>query len=329
MKNALIIIKNNFLRIGERKNYLIIMVIVTTLTLLFAVYFTSKFEVKGNIAVVTNSTQIKAADSKYLKVSILKELPPKSLLVMNKYDAVIIDEGNGEFKIQSIKSDDFNQKVLQALTNKGTVGFDKEVNRGIGSNILGYLIMFLLLQGATYMMLFSEDKEYRIIKRVISSPVSVGTYLFSHAVTNFLLILIPTFIIICISKALLGVNVGFGYFQYFAFLSLMTLLATSFALFMSSITKKADNSVMATSAIAVLSSILAGSFGKIGNHSTVMKNVLNILPQKNYLSIVQGIEQGKGLSEFAPQLIYYFTFCILLIVASVVITNKKIIRGED
>lgn len=347
MRNVYIILKNNMLRIGEKKSYLIIMAIITTITLLLGIYFTSKFEVKGHIALVMDSTVLIPIESKQLKVSVLSEMPPKSQLIMKKYDAIVTYSKNHQLKVQSLKSDDFNQKVVKVMsmllmqvqkqnqtqslrqTKNGTVSFSNEVERGVGSNILGYLIMFLLLQGASYMLLFSEDKEKRIIKRVLTTPTSSAVYLFSHGITNFLLILVPAFLIISAGKAFLGLEVGFGYGQYLVLLALLTILSTSLALFMSSVMKKADDSVMATSLIVVLTSILAGSFGKIGNENTIMKALINILPQKNYLTLVQGIEQGKSITEFMPQLTYYFAVCICFIIAATVITQRKFANGQD
>ena len=102
MSGILTILKNNFFRSLARKNYIIIMLLITALSIFLAVYFTSKLEIKGNIAVVSNSGLLKI-NSKYFEEIDLDRAPPTSELVMNKYDAVVIDKGNGGYEIRTIK----------------------------------------------------------------------------------------------------------------------------------------------------------------------------------------------------------------------------------
>jgi len=246
---------------------------------------------------------------------------------MNKYDAVVIDEGNDKFKIQSIKSNDFNQKIMEAVTGSGEMSSDNDKKRGVGSNIVGYLTMFILLQGLMLMMLYSDDRENRTLKRIGTSPVSIGSYLFSHSVFAYILIFVPTFTVLVVCKELLSINIGFGYLQYFLLLGVLTLLSTAFALFMGSVMDKTDNCMMMGQSIVILTSILSGSFYSFGDGNVVMRSIIGILPQKGYLNIVQGIEQGKRVTDFLPQLAYLVTLPALLFVLGAVVCKRKFNRG--
>lgn len=95
MKNMFNILKNNFYRAVSRKNYFILMFCISIITITAAVFFTAKLEVKGNIAVFSD-TGVFYISSKFLNVEKVDKLPDKASLVMNKYDAVVIDKGNGE-----------------------------------------------------------------------------------------------------------------------------------------------------------------------------------------------------------------------------------------
>ncbi|MDP4094662.1 MAG: ABC transporter permease [Bacillota bacterium] len=328
MSTFINVLRNNYFRMLEKKNYFIIMLVVTVITIMLAVYFTAKLEVKGNVALVSTSQNLKFTSSKYIKISLLDKVPPKSQLIMNKYDAVVIDEGNGKFSIQSIKNKDFSQKILEAVTGNGKLSFRNETKRGAGSNIIGYLIMFIFLQGMMYMTLYSEDKENRAFKRIGTSPVSLTAYLISHCVFDFILSIIPTFTVLVVCKELFKINIGFGYPQYLFLLGILTLISTAFALFMSSIFDKSDNYLMMGQMIAILTTILAGSFYSFENNNSIMKAIINILPQKSYLNLVRGLEQGKTMVNFMPELAYLTVLTVMLFSAGTIICRRKLKHGS-
>ncbi|MDP4182808.1 MAG: ABC transporter permease [Bacillota bacterium] len=326
MINFLTIFKNNIHRSIEKKNYIIATVLMISVAILLAVYFTSKLEIKGNIAVVTDNNKFNI-NSKYVKVTVVDKIPSTSELVMNRYDAVLIDKGNNRFDIDTVKSDEFKKELEEFIRNPKATGFKKDEDRGVGSNILGYLIMFVLLQGLMFMTLYSDDKENKMFKRIATSPVSIGTYLFTHSVFNYLLVFIPTFTVLVVCREVLNINIGFSYFQYIWLLGILTLLSTAFALFMCSIIDKGDNSMTMGSSIVTLSSILAGSFYSFRNDNAIMKNIIGIFPQKNYLKLVQGLEHGKALSDLLPQLTYLLTISMLMFVIAVIVAKKKFKSG--
>jgi ABC-2 type transport system permease protein len=288
-----------------------------------AVFFTARLEVKGNVAVVTSSHKAVSINSKYLHVEKLNKVPEKSFLVMNKYDAILLDNGDGNFEIVTIKSDSFKTKLQQILFN-GNADFSEPEKRGIASNILGYLVMMVFIQGLLYMMMYSDDKENGTFKRIGVSPASIGTYLAGHGIFNFLLVFVPTFLIIAVSKLIFNIDIGLSYLNYAWLLALITFLVTSFSLLLSSVFKKAESSNMIGQSIAVLTSLLAGCFYSFDNSHTIMKKIISLLPQKNFLVLIQGIEQGRSLGEYLPQLTYLLVFPVLLLVLSAILVKTKL-----
>ncbi len=325
MKGVLSILKNNFYRSANKKNYIIVTLIITFLSIMLAVYFTSKLEIKGNIAVVSSSPDVNIG-SGFLKVTVLDKIPPRSELVMNKYDAVVIDRG-GRYEIDTIKSDSFKNKLENVINHADASGFEGEAKRGPGANVLGYLTMFVLLQGLMFMTLYSDDKENKTFKRIGVSPVPIGCYLLAHGIFNFLFVYIPTFAVLVVCKEALKVNIGLGYVHYLLLLGILSMLSTAFALFMSSVMENADNCMTLGSTVVTLTSILAGSFYSFNSGNAMVKNLIGVLPQKSYLNLVQGIEQGKALGAFLPQLGYMLALSILLFALGAVICKRKFNQG--
>jgi len=327
MNKIICIIKNNYLRALANKNQIIVVLLMSFFSILFAVYFTSKLEVKANIAVVTSQENFQM-DSKYIKFKILEKEPAKSELVMNKYDAIVFDRGNGKFDIKTLKSKSFEQMLRNALKDPSSFKPLKSERRGVGTNILGYLIMFILLQGLMFMNFFSEDKQIRTLKRVAISPASIGGFLVAHGLFNYIMVYIPTFLVLIISREVLKINIGFSYLQYTFLLGLITLLSTAFALFVSSIVEKVDNVSTAGATIIVLTSLLSGSFYSFNNKNVIFNGFVSLLPQKNFMSLVQGIEQGNSFVNYLPQFSYIIILSLALFVMGSMICKKRFNEGR-
>ncbi|EMS71725.1 ABC transporter permease [Ruminiclostridium cellobioparum] len=327
MRNMFIILKNNFYRAVSRKNYFILMLCISIITITAAVFFTAKLEVKGNIAVVSDTGSLYLS-SKLLHVEKVDRVPDRASLVMHKYDAAVIDRGDGEFEIQTIRSDDFKKKLEKIIKNQDLSSFKDENSRGVASNILGYMIMIVFIQGLLYMLMYSEDRENGTFKRIGVSPVPAGVYLAGHGIFNFLMVFLPTYLLIISVKIIFGINIGLSFIQYAGILGLLTFLATGFSLFISSLFKKADSSNMAGQSIAVLTSLLAGCFYSFDNGNEVMKKIISILPQKNLISLVQAIEHGKSFNALVPQLTYMIAFSAVLFVLAAAIVKINFKKGE-
>lgn len=305
------IIKNNFYRSLEMKNYMITVIIITTFTIMFSIYFTNKIEMKTNIALVSNSKTL-SINSKYLNITRLSDKPKKSELMLNKYDAVVVDNGNGEFEIDTIKDAAFKDYLQQILKGKIHAAFTGE-KRGVGSNILGFLLMFILIEGILLMRLFAEDREDNIFKRIMYSPVSVLSYIFAYLIFTFILIYMPTMFILILESNILKVNIGFSIIEYSYMLALISFLAASFSIFMNALIKKYDNCSSLSCSIIVFTSILSGSFYTMKNHNKIIDKLVELLPEKQYMIFLQNIEKGVSINNSIFQLVYIVLVALIFL----------------
>lgn len=53
------------------------------------------------------------------------EAPPRYQLVRCKYDGVVIEKGNGEYLVETIKGDDYKQLILPLITLSEVIEYDK------------------------------------------------------------------------------------------------------------------------------------------------------------------------------------------------------------
>ncbi|MBC8060800.1 MAG: ABC transporter permease [Clostridiaceae bacterium] len=313
-------IRNNCYRIKSKENHIIISLLMTMISIIFAVCLTSKIEVQGSIAVVTNS-KASVFQSQYIKFTFMEKKPAKYQLVLGKYDAIIIDEGNGKYYVDTIKSEDFREMLEEVVKNpKGFVPEVKDT-RGVGTNIMGYLLMFILLQSVLFMFTLAEDIELKQIERIAAAPVSFFKYLLSNFIVIFLLIFTPAFFILVVMKGL-GFNIGFSLLQYIVLLGLICSFGIAFSMFINSLVKVADTANMMGSSIVILTTILSGSFYSFEKGNEILDKAIWIIPQQDFLQLVQGLESGKSVSAMLFQLSYIIIISFVLLIFSVVKIRK-------
>jgi ABC-2 type transport system permease protein len=322
----LTIFKNNFNRLWEEKAYLIISTFLTICAVAAAILLTNKVEVKGNIAVVSKENNAAITNCKYFNITVLKSKPKKSELVQNRYDAIVTrDKGN--YKINTIKSNELKNMLAAAIRNpKGFVP-PMGTERRVGTNIIGYIMMFILIQGVLYARFFAEDKEKQMIKRVAISPIAFTNYLLGHAIFMIVIIMVPTFIVIAAAK-LFGAAIGFSLLHYAVLLLILSMMSTAFALFLNSFFCTADTANMLGSAIILLTSILAGSFYSFSKNRELFNKILHVIPQKDFINYVDALEKGAVSKNLNVQLGYVIGLIVFMFIFAIVKTRRDYVYNK-
>jgi ABC-2 type transport system permease protein len=321
---------NDWNRLLEEKLYLIVSMVLTILSVVAAIVLTNTIQTKENIALVVPNAQAvteassKFANSSYFNVSILEAAPPKSQLVQNRYDAIVTVAQDASYNVEVIKSDELKERISAALKNPDTFALNSSTQRKIGTNIIGYMMMFLLIQGLLYARLFAEDKEKHMIKRVVVSPIAFRNYLLGHAAFMVTMIFTPTFCVIVVAK-IIGATVGFSLCVYAALIAVLAILSSAFALFLNSFFCVADTANMLGSSLVILSSILAGSFSSLTKEETLFDKLLHLLPQKDFINFTNALEKGMLTTNIKEQLLYVIGLSVIFFAIAVIKTRKDYI----
>lgn len=302
------VIKNDWYRMKEQRRYLYVALALTICSVIFAVVLTDKLQTHMNLAVVGDAPRIQG--SSMLDITCLKKEPALSSLIQGRYDAVLTFEKDGQYKIKTVRSDDFKESLESVISGKGARKAAVENSRKIGTNILGYMLMFLLMQGVLYARLFTEDKEKHQIERIVCSPVPFSAYLAGHVVFIWTLIFVPSMLVITLMHAA-GTAVGFALWQYFLILALLSLLSTCFAMCLNSFFRAADTANMVGSCIVVLTSVLSGTFYDCGDAGSLLDRMLYLIPQKNLILFADAWEK-HGLSRSSLTSFFYVILCTIL-----------------
>ncbi|WP_025675699.1 ABC transporter permease [Paenibacillus polymyxa] len=325
MKTTFRIFCNHSLRMWNRRNVIVITLIMTLASMALAIYFTAQSELKGTLAVVTRQKVSLTLSSEQYRIQYLQQPPPKSELVRNRYDAVVTFNSDGSHRIESLKSDEFKQQLEHAIV-RPHAPLSVMPQRGIGTNILGYLTMFLLIQALFYLQLFSDDKKTGTFRRTAVSPAGIVPYLSAQCLFGFMAVYVPTWLVLALAKAV-GINIGFGLGTYSLLLVLPALLAVSFALFMAAWIENADNGLSLSSAIILLSSVLSGSFYTIAHQNGIMKVITSVFPQQHFITLVQEMELKGEVGLYWEHALYVIVASAVLAAAGWLICKNRFRKG--
>ena len=325
------ILKNNLRRLRERKSRFFMFVILTAAAIAAALFINTKAEIAGHIAVVSHvpaySDRQIGFPTEYLNVTVLKEEPPMSELVSGKYDAVVIVDEWLNYKIKTIKSDDFKHTLESIIADPTGYHATEIRNRGNGTNIVGFMLMFIFMQGVSMMFMFAEDKEKKQISRITASPISFTGYLCGHTFFAFAFLVAPIMLMLTAAQLIFRVDMGFDLRHYLGLISLISALATSFAIFLIALFRKSDTSNMLGSAIVTLTSLLAGGFYSFDKGNRILETAIKVLPQKAFLSMADLIERGKGISSWYHYGLYIVALTIIFFAAAIIKTRKDYVKN--
>lgn len=308
----LAILKNNYCRMTKRLPATLIMTSVMIASIILAVYVTSSQQIKGHIVLVSGQSG-SPVNSKSVSIIVMKKEPPYSDLVKQKYDAYIIDKGNGKYDIKTLRNNEFKAMLQGVMKNPKMTVPKQKTDRGIGVNIVGFLITFMLMEAFMNLFTFADDKEQGQLTRVITTPVSIAGYIAANCI-YCLSMFLPAYLTIVLIK-LAGYDVGFSLPQYALLLLVVGMLGISFALLLNMFFKKPDNASMFGNAITILTSVMAGSFYSFSKDNKVLDWIIKFLPQKQLLDFAQCI-QNKDASIHLIHIWYIAAFIVILFAIS-------------
>lgn len=329
MREMVYVLHHNWLRLMSRKAIVAITSVMTIAAVAAALLLTSANDSRGSLVFVSAASEVKEASIAGLhdfQVKRLAEAPRRSELVRNKYDAVIIDEGDGSYTIETIKSEAYATMVRQALEHPDQPLPEAE-KRGTGANVAGFIMMFVLLQGMFYMNFFAEDKVQGTLRRIAASPMSVMTYLAAQVLFCFLLISVPAYLCVAGARLLLHADIGFTLLQYSWLITVLSLLAAAFALFITVCIDEIDNAVTTASSLILVTSLLSGGFYTV-EHEGVMNMLTYWLPQRQYMAAVTSLERGAAYGDTVWPVLYVLVLSGILFAAGAIICRRRCRAGR-
>lgn len=320
------LVKNEFERIKYKKAILVIAFIVMPVLIAAAIFFSGNSTSKETIAFLSQEN-VPFVQSGLYDIKTVKEAPALSQLIQGEYAAFVTREADGSYRVLSLKNEEDKAAFITLFqTGHLPAGFksedQKRQERGVGTNILGFITMLVLMQGVALTSLFPEDRINKTFCRIMISPISAKKYLSAQQIFTFLCLYLPTFGAICVIHLVFGAAIGYSLGVIGLLLLLLTLFATAFALFISSVLDR--NANLVTSGISIVTCILAGCFVPIITNNSVFSLICKVIPQRSYMDFAHGMEFGGHFCEYPGPVIYIFLWTALLWSVGIIVTKRRV-----
>lgn len=320
---------NKFDRILQKKAIIILALIIIPVMIVFAISVSGQSAANELIGYLGNDTDDLPECAQFTVVSI-SEMPKLSQLVEGTYAAVVSKVVGGNYDITTLKSD-ADVEAIETLFVTGQLPADykgddaKREERGIGTNILGFITMILIIQGVALTTLYPEDRSTGIFRRIMSVKSQLRAYLCAQLLFTFVSLYVPTYIAIVVAKFCLGAAIGYSLGMLAMLLLIIALFATAFAIFISTILDRNINLV--TSGISIITCILSGCFLAITSDNKILTWIIDVMPQKAYMDLVHGIEFGGSFTDYRGQLVYLLVLSLIFMITAVSIIKTRTEKG--
>lgn len=303
-------------RIKHNKAFLMTYLVLIPIVMGIAVYFTNSITQSLQVGIVGN---IEVVANESISYKYLDEVPDTSKMVLNQYDAVVVEENN-ELKVISTKGEEYNQAIQLLVTGQMKTLPSSDEQRGSASNILGFLMMVISLLGVqVYQYYFDERKG--INKRILGTSIQCYQYMLSHFVVVLSFMFIPALIIICGALLVFDITLSIALWQFILVLFLLCLFATAFGLWINSVSKSIEESMMLGNMFAIVGAIVSGGFVQVTNNE-IFNTFVQIFPQKQIMSLLGSLENNASIPYLG--ILYVIVLSVALIGIAIVVEKKKL-----
>ncbi len=306
-------------RITQNKLFLCLVIFVPAIVVVASIIYTNNIEYTARIAFV-GEENLPHIDNLY--VTSVDTEPKKSELVQGKFDAVV-KYINGKYVVQTIKGEQLKGSLERILNDGASVKEElkSKEDRGIISNLIGFLTMLLLLIGSMLYKFFYQERS-GTDKRIVLSKVGCIRYYLSHPIIVFLVLFIPTWIICVTANLMLKLNLEVSILELTFMLFVLCLLSASFSFFIACIFRTEQNGSLFSSMVIMITSLVSGSFIEVSN-SKLNVIISHIFPQRYLLDYAISAEHGE--SEHIISMIVIIILCICMLVCGGLINRRKMV----
>lgn len=206
-----------------------------------------------------------------------------------------------------------------------TMVADQSANHDMTNRTIGYLVVFMLFSAVNLSALTIRDRENRTYYRLLSSPITARSYVFSNAIVNIVLMMIQIAATLFVMTRFFHIEPGIPLWQMFLILSLFALVAVSLS---QVIVAFSDSTMMANgiqTMVIMPTSLLAGCVFPLSVMPEAIQRIADFLPQYWLLDTFGKLQQGSGLTDVILNVAILLAFALALSL----IAAYKFARNRD
>lgn len=329
--NGLKVVRNNFKRCCNRRTSFVVNLITPIIVVVLGIFVNSVSQPGFTIGVIneTSSTNIVEMLSSSNGITVARANPEtvKIDLITGKF-SVVIDFTKSNYTLHSIKDNQTNYKIKQIIdTCKLTdTPMDIETVMGISMSLaertISFIVLFLMVTATVTASLMIKDKNNGTLLRYKYSPQNPINYIIGNIVYNYIITFFQFLICITFVKVI-KIDMGISYLNVVFMGIWLSGIATAFGTFVSSIFKKEMYANLFASCIALILSLIGGSFISYDNMPAMIQNISVISPLRWFIDITKNMENGLNWFSNIPQITILSGMIISLILIATYMSKKQ------
>lgn len=329
--NSFRIVRNNLKRSCNRRTSFIINLIIPIIVVVLGIFANSVSKPSFSIGTINgdNATSIVKALSQTTGITVSEASlnTIKIDLITGKYSAVV-DFSKSDYELFSVKDKKTNSELKQIINRYKTTPAPINIEEIVGTEMsiaertIAFMVLFLMITATVTAALMIKDKNNGTMKRYKYSPQKLASYVLGNFIYNYLITFLQFFISITFMQVI-GTNIGISYGNLLITGVWLSGIATAFGTFISSIFQKEMYANLFAAFIALILSLVGGTFITYDNMPTLLQKVSIISPLRWFIDITQNMENGINWFENARQVVALSVMILTLLIAAACINKKQ------
>ena len=327
--NSFKIVRNNFKRSFNRRTGFMVNLIIPIIVVMLGIFANSVSKPSFLIGIIHNENAaniVKTLEAtEGITIANANPATTKIDLITGKY-SVIVDFSKSDYELLSIKDHRFNDDIrsmIDICKTSSFVDIEKVVGTGmsIAERTIAFMVLFLMVTATVTASLMIKDKNNGTFKRYQFSPQKrisyvLGNYIYNYLITFFQYVISVSFM------QLLRVDMGISY-PNFIFMGLwISGIATAFGTLMSSIFQKEMYANLFAALIALILSLIGGTFIAYEHMPALLQHMSVISPLHWFLEITKSMELGVSWFRNTQQITIISAMVAGMIIVSSLIHKK-------
>ena len=303
----------------NNKIFLLLVLFVPAIVVVGSIVYTNNIEHNVRVGVIGE----KIPQIEHLSCIALNDQPKLSELVEGKYEA-IIEYKDDKYIINSVKGESFDNSLNNVLNNGISVkdAFGNKSNRGVISNLVGFLSMLLIMLGSVLYKFYYQDKG-GIARRIVTTKVGYIKYILSYPISVFLVLFIPAWLITAASSYTFKLaDIKYPELTFMMFV--LCLLGASYNFLVASCSKHEQNGGLFATMTVMMTALLSGSFIEIAKGG-IAEKISYLFPQRYIVDFAINLENGNRLG-FTSMFVIIGVSILFIIIGGIV--NRRRMMNE-
>jgi ABC-2 type transport system permease protein len=232
-----------------------------------------------------------------------------NIYVQNLLDIAKAAEGNKE-EFKKIY-DSFHKSPLSLKEN---VVQNQAKSKGLTSQSIGFLIMFILFGAGNVAQLILNEKKNRTYYRICTAPTNAKTYLAGNVLANLAIIIIQITLILLLITQVFNIETYVAFYQLFLLLVCFGLAATGVGFLIVAFSGNSDQVRNLQMLIIVPSCLLSGCLFPVDVMPKAIQQIADFLPQRWVMKAIEKLQEGSHFDQVFIHLVLILSFALTFFV---------------